>query len=790
MAQRFVDWLRNIEPLILRDEKQAFLELRTDYQRDAFIRRFWQARDPYPETARNELRDRWERYLELARSLYGSLQDDRSRILLVHGKPASAFAVRCTTTRSPVEVWIYRGTEQVNIDIILIFFRERGTGPGRLWQPGSFAGEQQFEVAKGCLNGDQMVQALNLIRRSPGEYDLKLRGILSKPSPRSSEWLSTFESFSTELPPGAQTFEAEVDIEFLGRYQSRTVTQGLLKVPVEAVETAVLAGYESYDFTLTGEVVIDDSLFESFRYKFGFPADSVRSPVLPLAFQRYLRPGDYRILLKLEDTNQQAFFRYEGRLAVPQLDETYELAVRVDPESAELFAEATAAVTEGETSIKIIQPRLDLLTGFTRFDTLALGDEIQKVIFLLNGQVLLTKNRPPYNVEIDLGPFPRLHELRVEALDAEGQLVAEDELLVNSGGNRFQVQLIEPRRGQSYESSLLAKAEVELPEGRTLERLEIYLNESLVATLYQPPFTQPVALPAGEEISFIRAVAYLPDGNSTEDLVFINAPEYLEEVEVQFVELYTTVFNQDNRPVQGLSREDFRVLEDGVEQNLMRFDAVTDLPIHVGIVLDNSGSMRESLQQTKTAALSFFRQVVREQDRAAVITFNRLPVLAVKLTNDLPTLGAGLAGLTAEGETALYDSLMFSLYYFTGIKGQRALLLLSDGKDEISRFSFEETLEYARRAGITIYPIGLQLRDFEARRNLQQLADETGGRAFFIGDVQKLDQIYDLVQQDLRSQYLLAYQSSNTGDSGDFRSVEVRAKPSGLEAKTISGYYP
>ncbi|MDY7095315.1 MAG: GWxTD domain-containing protein, partial [Acidobacteriota bacterium] len=416
MAQRFVDWLRNIEPLILREEKQAFLELRTDYQRDAFIRRFWQARDPYPETARNELRDRWERYVELARSLYGGLQDDRARILLVHGKPASAFAVRCTTTRSPVEVWIYRGTEQINVNIILIFFRERGTGPARLWQPGSFAGEQQFEVAKGCLNGDQMVQALNLIRRSPGEYDLKLRGMLSKPSPRSSEWLSTFESFSTELPPGAPTFEAKVEIDFLGRYQSRTVTQGVLKVPVEAVETAVLAGYESYDFTLTGEVVIDDSLFESFRYKFGFPADSVRSPVLPLAFQRYLRPGTYRILLKLEDTNQQAFFRYEAEMTVPQLEDTYELAVRVDPESAELFAEATAAVTEGETSIKIIQPRLDLLTGFTRFDTLALGDEIEKVVFLLNGQEVLTKNRPPYNVEIDLGPFPRLHELRVEAL--------------------------------------------------------------------------------------------------------------------------------------------------------------------------------------------------------------------------------------------------------------------------------------------------------------------------------------------------------------------------------------
>ncbi|MCB1055317.1 MAG: hypothetical protein KDD11_07355, partial [Acidobacteria bacterium] len=106
------------------------------------------------------------------------------------------------------------------------------------------------------------------------------------------------------------------------------------------------------------------------------------------------------------------------------------------------------------------------------------------------------------------------------------------------------------------------------------------------------------------------------------------------------------------------------------------------------------------------------------------------------------------------------------------------------------RFSFEETLEYARRAGITIYTVGLKLHDFAARNKLEQLSGETGGRSFFIGEVAELDEIYDLIQQDLRSQYLLAYQSSNTADDERFRSVEVRVKPDGLSAKTISGYYP
>ena len=110
-----------------------------------------------------------------------------------------------------------------------------------------------------------------------------------------------------------------------------------------------------------------------------------------------------------------------------------------------------------------------------------------------------------------------------------------------------------------------------------------------------------------------------------------------------------------------------------------------------------------------------------------MITFNDRPNLAVKFTNDLDELAGGLAGLKAERGTALYDSLVFSLYYFNGIKGQRALLLLSDGKDEGSRFSFEETLEYARRAGVTIYTIGLG--DDAAHKKLAKLAEETGGRA-------------------------------------------------------------
>ena len=120
----------------------------------------------------------------------------------------------------------------------------------------------------------------------------------------------------------------------------------------------------------------------------------------------------------------------------------------------------------------------------------------------------------------------------------------------------------------------------------------------------------------------------------------------------------------------------------------------------------------------------------------------------------------------------------------------RLLLLLSDGKDESSRFSFEETLEYARRAGVTIYSIGLALDSGDARVKLAKLAEETGGRSFFIDDVSRLEDIYVSIERDLRSQYLVAYQSSSSDESDEFRSVELSVDVPRAKVHTISGYYP
>lgn len=788
---RWEQWLVEIEPLITNTEKRLFATLSEDYQKEAFVQEFWKIRDPYPQTPRNELKERWPVRIAQAKSLYGGLTDDRSRLLLVHGEPAGSFTVNCTQKRKPAEVWVYRGTDHTDFDSLVIFLQPNPQQEARIWNPSvnRFQVDQVLSRTRTCINGRRLLQAVGLVNQDIENYEQRLLQLLRKPRPRSEEWVHTFIAHSTDVSPESLPMTANTQFAYLGRHQHRTVVQGLITVPLREVAAGEFASYRSHDLLLTGEVLKDDSLFESFRYKFGFP-EMPAPGTIPLAFQRYLRPGEYELVLKLEDLNSNKVYRVENHLEVPQVDNEYEVPTFQDPRTDQLFAEATAAIRAGETGIRLIPPQDELLTGFTRFDTLVSGDVIEKVRFLLDDQRVLTKNRPPYSVQIDLGSFPDLHTLRVEALDVGGNEVASDELLINSGGYRFAINLVEPTKGKTYTKSLRARAEIEVPEGRSLDRVELFLNENLVATLYQEPWVQPIVLPESETIAYIRAVAYLPDGNSTEDLVFINAPDYLEELEIQFVELYTTVLDKQGRPVEGLSQENFSVSEDKVPQAIARFEKVQDLPIHVGILIDNSASMVGTLGEVRKAALSFFNQAITPRDRAAVITFNSFPHLAVELTNDHRALGGGLAGLTPEGQTALYDSVMFGLYYFTGIKGQRALLVLSDGKDEASRFDFQETLEYARRAGITIYSIGLRLNDFTARAKLGALADETGGRSFFIRDIHELEAIYSQIQRELRSQYLIAYQSKNTSEDDAFRAIDLQIDRPDVEVKTVSGYYP
>ena len=850
LSQEYLAWLEEVDSILTKEERAAFLQLEKDYQREAFIERFWQARDPYPDTVRNEMRETWLARVEQARLWFGSLKEERARFFLLNGPPAGRMEGQCSGVTWPLEIWVYERSERIREDIVMfVFYRRFAQGPFRLWYPdeglamlmqfapiGSNDSVHLEEISRSCVARDDIAAALaTTLRRGRIDFQRLLETALAPIAPISREWVATFNSYSTDLPDGVANLSAELALSFPGRRQSRSVMQATLAVATAGLTPADDAGARSFDFQLNGEILIGKKLFDVFRYKFNIPLTPAPGPPgsasttgttgsagstgsdataaiatatapeafaasttsataipasVPLVFERFLRPGAYTLILKLEDLNGGGFFRKMVEIVVPAVEGP--VPQEVDAFSAGIFAEANAALSTLDNTIRLVPPRGELQAGLVRFDSLTTGTAISGVLFTLDGRAILRKNRPPYSVELDLGEVPRTRTLRASAFDDQGKEVAWDEILVNASSHRFRVRLIEPRRGAQYEKSLRAEAEVEVPEDGALDRVEFFLNETLVATLYQEPFTQPILLPEDGGIAYVRAVAHQVDGNQTEDLVFVNAPDNLEELDIQFVELYTTVLDRDSHPVRDLEQRDFRVLEDGVPQEIARFERLENLPIHVAILLDVSASMESNLAQAKAAALEFFESAITPKDRGALIVFNDHPLLAVKLTNQLPALASGLSGLKAERGTSLYDSVVFSLFYFNGIKGQRAILLLSDGKDEGSRFDVEETLDFARRAGIAIYTVGLNIprTDSEVRKVLKKLAEETGGRNFFIQETTELEAIYAAIQVELRSRYLLAYQSTNSSRELRFRLVDLELGRSGLDAKTIRGYYP
>ena len=792
ISPSYREWLEQVDSIITDEERQAFSSLQRTYQREAFIARFWHERDPRPETGQNEFLEAWQRRADTAGELFGRFDTDRPRTMLLIGLPELMLPDLCPELLRPIEAWYYGEMESFPDGFYLIFSQPAGKPEGPLvhWSPAQgarslarsatgMADQNHFlQLAQRCTRGKETEQAL---AHAVSWDDLRDQQRIMPPSP--GAWVEEFLDRTTDVDPGTPAITAAMQLRFPGHLQERTVVQVEITIPSEvAVPNDPAAG--SFNLRIDGEVLRRETLFDQFRYDFELPITDIIDHEIPLAFQRNLLPGDYTLVLRLQDRVSGHVFRSEGAIHVPMPAETKE-----PPDSS--LAEANAVLGTGDHMVKIRQLPEQLLTGRVRVEAQALGEGIAKVTFVLNGRRLMSKTRPPFSLEIDLGHAPRLHWLEAVAFDAAGLELARDRVPVNAGPHRFSARLVEPRSGQRYVASLRASVEVHLPAGEELERVDFYLNEDRLASLYQPPFVQPLLLPQSQRITYVRAVAHLVDGNTTEDLVFINAPQDIAHLRINMVELYTTVNDKKGNPIEGLTRADFTVREEGQEQEVRRFELVQNMSAHAGVIIDASTSMREELDQAVDGALQFFEAVIEPKDRAAVFVFNDEPILKVPFTSRLEVLSAGLEEVESEGETALYDTLVYALHYFAGIRGKRALVLLSDGEDSRSRYTFAETLEFAQRSGVGIYTIalGLDPRQLDARNVLHRLAQETGGHFFSIASGRELEGIYRRIEQELRSQYLFAYQSTHE-QGGDFRRVEVEVAQRGLKAKTIPGYYP
>ncbi|MBI3934582.1 MAG: VWA domain-containing protein [Acidobacteria bacterium] len=267
-------------------------------------------------------------------------------------------------------------------------------------------------------------------------------------------------------------------------------------------------------------------------------------------------------------------------------------------------------------------------------------------------------------------------------------------------------------------------------------------------------------------------------------------------VETDLVVLHATITDRDSRPVADLTQESFRVFENNVEQRIKIFKR-EDIPVSVGILVDNSGSMREKRRGVNAAALKFV-QSSNPLDEVFIVNFNEESFLDADFTDSIPLLEEALEKIDARGGTALYDAIDMSLVHMKerATLDKRVLIAITDGEDNASSSSLEQVVQWVERANVMIYTVGLLSgengrSDRRAKRAMEEISKASGGAVFFPDDPDDVLLVASDIANDIRNQYVIAYTPTNTKKDGTFRKVEIKVnapRRGKLTVRTRTGY--
>jgi Ca-activated chloride channel homolog len=813
-------FLQDGPALLLPESERASFAALDAAARARFIAEFL-GRDPLPATPENELALGIARRQQLAAEEFLSPLDVRAQLLFLNGKPAERLVIDCGQAFKPLEIWGYDVGSDPDPEKRrreLLVYRPLPTAPWQLWRPAEgkraiYSRDMEkllddFEALRGQIRAVrfdlQVCEETPRVDKASGVNGLfgfrkgrptgaDFERFLAPPEDLGA-WAAA--AAKTALPAKAAAAApplalGELQMLYPARRGQRVLARALLTLPPGSARASTPPTEKEKPelrLTLQGMLEQDGRPFEEFRLRFRLEPPAEGVPVA-LALERALRPGAFLLRFDLKDDVSGARVRLARGFQVPREPAAVAEPPVPDDVVVALGEDLALERPAGRDSLILVPPEEDVVLGLWRAEALVSGGRIVKVVFLVDGAVQLTRVKTPFSAEVRLAEFPVEQVVRAEGYDEQGELVAADEVVVNQPRGALQVTILAPGRGVKVSGQTLARAEISVPEGKRIESVDFRVNDATVASLVKPPWQAQIEVPVGGEVAYLTVVATLDDGSRAEDTRFLNAPPNLDRVDVTLVELYTTVFDRGGQPALGLTAADFEVLDGGAPQTITKFELVEDLPLSVGLVIDTSGSMASSLVEAQRAAADFVRDVVTPRDRSFVVSFSDKPVVLMPPTDDRDGVIQALTGLQAVGYTALHDALVTSLYYFRGVRGQRALVLLSDGDDTASHTPYRNALEYARRSGVAIYTIGLAVSPLSAdiRNKLTRLSNETGGRAFFVEKAGQLVGVYEEIEKELRSRYYLAY--APTGGGEGFREVEVRVR-GGLKARTIRGYYP
>ena len=812
---RWQSWLdEEVYPLISAEQKKAFLQLETEAQRKAFVERIWNlwSRQSGFGTA---FRRMYEDRLTMARYEFGNTIEDRARVMLIHGPPAGRFDPRCESMFMPMEFWIWPYIEGLGEDVIVLFFKRDSLSHWRLWT--KYEGQTVLYNTWGvasqgkpwtgnprdlnspihrCPNGDQTLRLLAAVTAWSNDSTYmrsmyRFQGFDRGGGPESTS--HRFMEFSALLDKKAEPLGFSVSSDMRAARGGLVEVSIGVDVDVDGLGSNAVGDVEVIQLDVVGEITsAGEVMVDRFRYLFSVPQAEEQ---VGLMIDRLIRPGNYNLRIKVEDVHSKHAAVAEEQLIVVALNFSEEtLEAFVDPAVAAIEAELAASEEEEEKEeplLRIVGPEGDAVSGLCRFEAFV-RDEVTRVTFLLDGESILTKNRPPFDIDLDLGPLPKLTTITVIGYDSSGEEIARDGYTLNVGRERFFVHLVPVTTSESDGGQVRVAAELNIPSEGELDRLELFWNDDLLGTLYDAPYELWVDLGTSERFGYLRALVTLVDGSQAEDLQFVNTPEFGAVVKVTAIELPITVLDRGGNPVEDLTQEDFTVFEDKVEQTISHFSLHRDLPVRMGMVIDTSGSMEETLPTVQRVVMGFLRDLLRPRDRAFIETFSDRPDLLAGFTADFSTIENALLALYPDRATALYDAIIMGLFQFSGVTGRRAMVVLTDGDDTASKNGFEEALGYAQRMGVTIYTIGVSIPSTKVstRWQINKLASATGGKAFFVSEKSGLDTIYAEINRELRTQYLLAFTSNSEKPLEELRKIKVEVDRKGVKVRTITGYYP
>jgi Ca-activated chloride channel homolog len=274
----------------------------------------------------------------------------------------------------------------------------------------------------------------------------------------------------------------------------------------------------------------------------------------------------------------------------------------------------------------------------------------------------------------------------------------------------------------------------------------------------------------------------------------------LIRINVDLTLVNATVTSRDGQNIQGLKAENFQLWEDKVEQKIEYF-SIEDIPATIGLVFDVSSSMTTQSPLAREA-LATFLETSNRQDEYFLVEFNSRPHLIEDFTTDIDRIEQRVSSTEPTGSTALYDAVRLAVEKLrNGHRMKKALLLISDGQDNASRYGFLDTVEYVKEQDVQIYAIGTFVDRYSARRMMHRsgegvltgLAEVTGGEVLFPKSTRELPDVCRTIAQELRNQYLIGYRSTNQRADGKWRKIRMKVNPpkdlSRVTVRAKSGYY-